>query len=74
MTKLKLPEHILEEYGSGRAYKAKKRVELRAVEKSFADLWFGGAWMPPAANEKMTGILAALREIKLEISANRWGR
>lgn len=71
---IKLPDFIREEYGSTRAYKAAKRIELRAVEKAFADLWFAGAYVPPRASIEMTNILASLQKIKLELMASRWGR
>lgn len=70
MTPRKLPAHI---GGTHRAWKARKRRELRAVERVFDALTIGCAYAPPA-NAAIGRIGAALAELRTAYSVKAWGR
>jgi len=68
----RLPPHIVKQYGSSRAFKARKRALIRNLEAVFNELNRGSAWMPCAPT--CTGVGGAIIQMKALCSVKNWGR
>lgn len=74
MRKTNIPKHVLvnQRCQNTRAFKAKKRGELKAVLKAMSVLRLGCAYMP--GYEQFDKIEQYLSELKRETSEKQWGR
>lgn len=69
----KLPDHVVKQYGSTRAFKARKRQLVKEARKLVDEIRLGCAYFP----EGSRGIEAADYELKVlarSLSVKSWGR
>jgi hypothetical protein len=69
----KIPRHIVQIYGSARAFKAAKRYEIRRLQYYLQDLRRGCAFLPCGTGpvDRIAEELAAMRRA---CGAKEWGR
>lgn len=73
MSEPKIPNHIVEAYGTARAFKQAKRSDFRAVLKALHEFQRGCAYCPGYNNGLNEWLIEALT-IKDSLSVKRWGR
>lgn len=69
----KLPEHVVKQYGSSRAFRAKKRRLVKDMRRLLSDLRLGCAYFPSGARG-VENIDYELKILARELSAKSWGR
>jgi hypothetical protein len=69
-----LPEHIVQDYGSSRAFKAAKRKQLRILKRALNDLRMGCAYFPVSGSSLVQVIDQQVRTLEWELAAKNWGR
>ena len=72
MSKEKIPDWIISDYGSARRYKAAKRKQLKLVLLSLQDLGLGCAYTP--AMPEIVQAKELLKLAKDKMSVRKWGR
>lgn len=74
MRKTSVPKYVLvnQRCANTRAFKVKKRTELKAVVEAVRTLSLGCAYMP--GYEQINRIEHCLAELKRETSEKQWGR
>lgn len=71
MAKERLPDHMLESYGSKRAFRQVKRAELKRVLAVLQQLTSGCAYTP--AYEQIVDARELLQKAGEAMSAKNWG-
>ena len=69
----KLPQHIIQIYGTARQFKATKRKEMGFVMMEFAEFTAGCAFIP-GYNEHCETIQTHLKAWREEMLVKQWGR
>lgn len=69
----KLPDHVIEQYGSARAFRTRKRKALRDLERALGELRLGSAYFPNGSRG-VSNIEYEARILAQELSVKNWGR
>jgi len=69
----KLPEHVVKQHGSSRAFRAAKRTALRNLEAALNELRIGCAYFP-SGGVAVSRIDYEVKILKRELSVKNWGR
>lgn len=69
----KLPEHVIKQHGSSRAFRAAKRTALRNLETALNELRLGCAYFP-SGGQAVSRIEYEVKILKRELSVKNWGR
>lgn len=73
-----VPKHIVESYGSARAWKALKRAQLKAAIEAMGEVRIGSAFFPRPEQRRydqtLDAIQAGLASLRVLLSEKVWGR
>lgn len=68
-----IPDHVIEQYGSARAFKAKKRAVVKEMRRLASELALGAAYLPNGYRS-VTNVEYELQILAKELSVKNWGR
>lgn len=68
-----IPEHVIKQCGSARAFRSRKRKALRDMERALSELRLGSAYFPNGSRG-VSNIEYELKILKGELSVKNWGR
>lgn len=68
-----IPEHVIKQYGSARAFRSRKRKALREIERALSELRLGSAYFPHGSRG-VSNIEYELKILAKELSIKNWGR
>lgn len=74
MARKEIPEHVVQRYGSARAFRAHKRKLARQMLRLLDDLRLGCAYMPDGSMRHIEAIDYELQMIAGAVSVKSWGR
>lgn len=68
-----IPEHIIKQYGSAHAFRAKKRKIVKELQRLMEELRLGAAFLPNGPRG-VSSIDYELEMLRRELSVKNWGR
>lgn len=68
-----IPEHVIKQYGSARAFRARKRKALRELQRALNDLRLGCGYFPNGSRG-VDNIDYEIQILTRELSVKNWGR
>lgn len=70
---LEIPDHIIERYGTARAFRAEKRKIVKELRRLMDELRLGAAFLPNGPRG-VANIDYELEILRRELSVKNWGR